>query len=73
MSTLVLNVNEEQEKVLETLLQYMNVSFERVSSSDDFWDSLTLYEKERIQRGLTDAQEGRYSPAQSFLNDLLQK
>lgn len=72
MSTLVLNVNPEQEKVLESLLQYMNVKFEKVSSSDDFWESLSPHAQERIQRGLADAEAGRYAPVQAFLEKLKQ-
>jgi len=70
MSTLVLTVNTEQEKVLESLLEYMNVSFEKVVSTDDFWDTLSPYAQERIQQGLADAEAGRYSSAQLFLNSL---
>ena len=66
MSTLVLTVDDEQEKVLETLFQYMAVSFQKVSPADDFWDSLSPHAQERIQRGLADAEAGRYSSAYSF-------
>lgn len=72
MSTLVLTVNSEQEKVLESLLQYMNVSFQKITPTDDFWDSLSPYAQDRIQRGLADAAAGRYSPAHPFLDQLKQ-
>jgi hypothetical protein len=72
MSTLVITVNPEQEKVLESLLQYMNVSFQKVSPTDDFWELLSPYAQERIQQGLTDATAGRYSPAHPFLDQLKQ-
>lgn len=71
MSTLVLDVNQEQEKVLETLLQYMNISFQKVSSNEDFWNSLSVQAKARIEKGLADAKAGRYSPAKDYLKQLL--
>jgi len=70
MSILVLTVNTEQEKVLESLLEYMNVSFEKVVSTDDFWDTLSPYAQERIQQGLADAEAGHYSSARLFLDSL---
>ncbi len=70
MSTLVLTVDAAQEKVLETLLNYMDVRFEKVSSTDDFWDALSPDAQQRIQKGLADAEAGRYSSAHSFLDQL---
>ena len=49
---------------------YMAVNFQKVSPADDFWDSLSPHAQERIQRGLADAEAGRYSSAQSFLDQL---
>ncbi|MBB3836726.1 putative Rossmann-fold nucleotide-binding protein [Runella defluvii] len=73
MSTLVVEVNQEQEKVLESLLQYMKISFQKVPDNPDFWDSLPNYLKERIERGMSDAKEGNYIPAQDYLKQLLAK
>lgn len=70
MSTLVLTVDAAQEKVLETLLNYMDVRFEKVSSTDDFWDDLSSNAQQRIQQGLADAEAGSYSSARSFLDQL---
>ena len=67
MLTLVLSVDPEQEKVLESLLQYVNVSFQKVPPTDDFRGSLSPHAQERIQQGLSDAAAGRYSPAHPFL------
>ncbi|RDB05453.1 hypothetical protein [Runella aurantiaca] len=71
MSTLVLEVNQEQEKVLESLLQYMKISFQKVQTNTDFWDSLSPHVKERIAKGLVDAEVGNYTPAQDYLKQLL--
>lgn len=71
MSTLVLDVNQEQEKVLEGLLQYMNISFQKVNTSEDFWDSLSPSVKKRIEQGLADVDAGRYSPAKSVIERLM--
>ncbi len=73
MSTLVLEVNQEQEKVLETLLAYMNISFQRVSTTPDFWDSLSPQVKSKIEQGLSDAELGKYSSASDFMQQLLAK
>ncbi len=73
MSTLVLNVNIEQEQILEGLLRYMNISFQKVSSSDDFWDSLSEKTKDRIEQGRLDANEGRFAPAKSVIEQILAK
>lgn len=71
MSTLVLEVNQEQEKVLETLLSYMNISFQRVSTESDFWESLSPQVKAKIKQGLADAESNRYSPAGDFMQRLI--
>ena len=70
MSTLIVEVNDEQEKVLETLLAYMDVSYQKVAATNDFWDTLTPVEQKRIQNGMADAVEGRYSPAKVVLDQL---
>lgn len=71
MSTLVLEVNQEQEKVLESLLQYMKISFQKIPTNADFRDSLSPYTKERVEKGLADAEAGNYTPAQDYLKQLL--
>ncbi|MER0442111.1 hypothetical protein [Emticicia sp. W12TSBA100-4] len=71
MSTLILEVNSEQEKVLEGLLKYMDISFEKVKPKGDFWDSISPNVKERIQKGLDDADAGRYSSANDFIGKLI--
>lgn len=71
MSTLILEVNSEQEKVLESLLKYVDISFEKVKPKGDFWDSISPNVKERIQKGLDDADAGRYSSANDFIGKLI--
>lgn len=71
MSTLILEVNSEQEKVLEGLLKYMDISFEKVKPKGDFCDSISPNVKERIQKGLDDADAGRYSSAKDFIGKLI--
>ena len=71
MSTLILEVNSEQEKVLEGLLKYMDISFEKVKPKGDFWDSISPIVKERIQKGLDDADAGRFSSAKDFIGKLI--
>lgn len=73
MSTLVLDVNKEQEQILEGLLKYMNVSFQKVNSTEDFWDSLSDKTKMRIEQGLSDVKEGRFSSAKSVIEQMLDK
>lgn len=73
MSTLVLDVNKEQEQILEGLLKYMNISFQKVNSTEDFWDSLSDKTKNRIEQGLADVKEGRFSPAKSVIEQMLVK
>jgi len=73
MSTLVLEVTQEQEKALELLLHYMKISFQKVSADTDFWESLSPYTKERIEKGLADAEAGNYTPAKDYLKQLLEK
>jgi hypothetical protein len=72
MSQLVIEVNQEQEKVIATLLQYMNVPYQRISPSDDFWDGLSLQAKERIIQGLADVDLGRYTTAKTYLKGRLE-
>ncbi|MDZ7936407.1 MAG: hypothetical protein U5M51_15890 [Emticicia sp.] len=55
MSTMVLEVSPEQEKALEGLLKYMDVAYQTISPKGDFWNELSPYTKERIQKGLDDA------------------
>ena len=71
MSTLILEVDNEQEKVLESLLKYMDITFEKVKPKDDFWDTISPYTKERIQKGLDDAKAGKYSSAKTVISKLL--
>lgn len=73
MSTLVLDVNKEQEQILEGLLKYMNISFQKVTSTEDFWDSLSEKTKNRIEQGISDVQEGRFSSAKSVMEQMLAK
>ncbi len=74
MSTLLLEVNTEQEEVLKTLLRYMNITFQKVESTDvDFWESLSPAVQNRIELGLADAESGRYVPAQSIIDQLMGK
>ena len=74
MSTLLLEVNTEQEEVLKTLLRYMKINFQKVESTDvDFWESLSPAVQNRIERGLADAESGRYVPAQSIIDQLMGK
>lgn len=68
MSTLLVEVNSEQEKVLETLLNYMEISFQKLPLPG--WDELSVSAQERINRGLADTQAGRYTAAQTVLNQL---
>jgi hypothetical protein len=51
MSTMILEVNNEQEQILEGLLKYMEVSFPKVSFKDDFWLKLSPDAKNRIEKG----------------------
>lgn len=72
MSTLLLEVNTEQEEALKKLLQYMNITFQKVGSTDvDFWESLSPTVQNRIGRGLADAEAGRYVSAQSVIDQLM--
>jgi hypothetical protein len=73
MSTMILEVNNEQEKILEGLLKYMEVSFQKVSFKDDFWLKLSPDAKNRIEKGLLDTENGKYSSAKSFLENLIEK
>lgn len=70
MSTLIVDVNQEQEKVLETLLTYMGASFQKVEASADFWDQLSPATRQRIDNGLADAHAGDYTSAAVVLNQL---
>ena len=70
MSTLIVEVDPEQEKVLETLLAYMDVSYQKVAETNDFWDELTPVQQQHIQDGLADAEAGHYSPAKTILAEL---
>ncbi len=70
MSTLIVDVDQEQEKVLETLLAYMGASYQKVESSADFWNQLSPAMRQRIDNGLSDAHAGRYTSAAVILNQL---
>lgn len=71
MSTLLLEVDAEQEKALEKLLQYMNIHFQKLPPTDDFWDSLSPGAKARIEQGKADAEAGRYMPARQVIEQKL--
>lgn len=71
MSTMVLEVSPEQKKVLEGLLKYMDVSYETINPKGDFWNELSHHTKERIQKGINDVEQGKFSPFQSVIKDLL--
>lgn len=71
MSTLLVEVDSEQEEVLEKLLDYMNIHFRKVSSDNDFLDSLSPSAKARIEQGKADAEAGRYVPAQQVIEQLM--
>lgn len=73
MSTLILEVNTEQERILEGLLKYMEVSFQKVNNKDDFWLKLSPEVKNRIEKGLEDSNKGNYSSAKTFIENLLEK
>lgn len=66
MSTLLLEINSEQEKALESSLSYMKISFHKISSDTDFWDSLSIPTKERIQKGMIDAETGNFTNVKAF-------
>jgi len=68
MSTLLIDVDLEQEKVLETLLTYMEISCQKLPSPA--WDDLPDTTRERVDKGLADAEKERYSPAKTVLDYL---
>ena len=70
MSTLIVEVDAEQERVLETLLAYMDVAYQKVTATNDFWNELTPIQQQHIQDGMADAKAGRYSPAKTILAEL---
>lgn len=51
----------------------MNISFQKVTSAEDFWDSLSERTKNRIEQGISDVQEGRFSSAKSVMEQMLAK
>jgi len=71
MSTMILDVDPEQEKALEGLLSCMDISFQTITPKNDFWDELSEHTKNRIQKGLDDAQAGRYSSLKSVVEKLI--
>ncbi|MCP9770378.1 hypothetical protein EGI22_20925 [Lacihabitans sp. LS3-19] len=73
MSTLILEVNTEQERILEGLLKYLEVSFQKVNNKDDFWLKLSPEVKNRIEKGLEDSNKGNYFSAKTFIENLLEK
>ena len=73
MSALLLEIDNEQEKALESLLSYMKISFHKISSDTDFWESLSATTKERIQKGMVDAETGNFTNAKAFLSQLLEQ
>lgn len=73
MSTLVLDVNIEQEQILEGLFNYMNIPFQKVNSNEDFWDSLSEKTKNRIEQGLSDVKKGHFAPAKLVIEQMLAK
>jgi RNAse (barnase) inhibitor barstar len=70
MSTLIFDVNLEQEKEIELLLSKMNISFQKIDQEKDFWDDLTTEVKQRINLGLKDVEEGKFSDAKEFIQTL---
>ena len=70
---MILEVNTEQERILEGLLKYMEVSFQKVNLKDDFWLKLSPEAKGRIEKGLEDTEKGKYSSAKSYLESLIDK
>lgn len=73
MSTLLLEVDEQQEEALKKLLDYMNIHFQKVSSDEDFLDKLSPAAKARIELGKADADAGRYVPASEVIERMLGK
>lgn len=73
MSTLLLEIDNEQEKALESLLNYMKISFHKISTDVDFWDTLSPHTKSRIQQGIIDSETGNFTSAKVFLNQLLEE
>jgi trehalose-6-phosphate synthase len=73
MSTMILDVNNEQEQILDGLLKYMDVSFQKINNRADFWLKLSEETKSRIQKGLLNTDKGEYSSAKCFLENLLEK
>ena len=71
MSTLLLEVDEQQEEVLKKLLDYMNIHFQKVSSDEDFLDKLSPAVRARIEQGKVDAEAGRYEPASQVIGRML--
>ncbi|WP_336914700.1 hypothetical protein [Runella sp.] len=47
----------------------MKISFQKVSTDTDFWNSLSPYVKQRIEKGLADA--GNFTTAQDYLKQLM--
>jgi hypothetical protein len=58
MSTMILEVNNEQEQILEGLLKYMDVAFQKVNNREDFWLKLSYEAKGRIQKVLLNTDKG---------------
>lgn len=71
MTTLVLEVDNEQKKMLKSMLKYLKVKFHEVSNDTDFWDSLSEKDKNLIEEGLADVETGRVKPMQEVLDKYL--
>ena len=50
---------------------WLHESIEKVKPKGDFWDSISPIVKERIQKGLDDADAGRFSSAKDFIGKLI--
>lgn len=48
----------------------MDVAYQKVATTNDFWDELTPAQQQHIQNGLADAEAGRYSSAKMILAEL---
>jgi hypothetical protein len=70
-STMVLDVSPEQEKALEGLLKYMDVSYQTINPKGDFWNELSHHTKERVEKGLNDVETEKYSSFQTVIKELL--
>jgi CTP:phosphocholine cytidylyltransferase-like protein len=71
MSTLILDVNKEQELEIEILLSKLNISYQKINQENDFWDDLPTSTIEKINIGLKEAADGKFSDAKEFIKTLI--